>query len=285
MNGRIFHPTGKLYPVLGAVLLMTQFNPNPALAQEAADTLVWGLDSGTDWETTMNYGEDLIVDIELPSTTAIAGKAAGARTGSMVWSWRGLAVINDDNSDSDPDQAWHEHMRLADTSESSRTDAAAAPVRSSGKWIAVNLETGFEYEVELSDQLARSFRVYMEQTGQHQAHTGSAAGGREPRLELSQEGSAPALTKGWSNGMDTRTRRFDNTTYPYRTLGQLGGGRTSGCSGTLIGPRLVLTAARCIWVLYTDSWVSAAGARCRPGREGTGNIAACEAEGGFKRRG
>jgi V8-like Glu-specific endopeptidase len=209
---------------------------------------------------------------------------AGAQNGSMVWTWRGMAVINDDNNDSDPDQVWHEHMRLADTSEPSRTDAAAAPVRSSGKWIAVNLETGFEYEVELSDELVRSFRVYMEQTGQHQAHTGSAAGSREPRPALSQEGSAPALTKGWSNGMDTRTRRFDNTTYPYRTLGQLGGGRTSGCSGTLIGPRHVLTAAHCIWDMKTDSWVSAAGARFRPGREGTCNNAACEPYGGFNPR-
>jgi len=33
--------------------------------------------------------------------------------------------------------------------------------------------------------------------------------------------------KGWSNGADTRTRRFDNTSFPFLAMGQMGGGDRS----------------------------------------------------------
>ena len=79
--------------------------------------------------------------------------------------------------------------------------------------------------------------------------------------------------KGWSNGVDTRTRRFDNTTFPYRAMGQMDGGDRSGCSGTLIAHNIVLTAAHCVYSRDNAAFVSLGGTRFRPGREGDCNDA------------
>jgi len=82
--------------------------------------------------------------------------------------------------------------------------------------------------------------------------------------------------KGWSNGVDTRTRRFDNTTFPYRAMGQMGGGDRPGCSGTLIAHNIVLTAAHCVYSRDNAAFVSLGGTRFRPGREGDCNDASCQ---------
>lgn len=150
---------------------------------------------------------------------------------------------------------------------------AVGPSEAARHWVALNLKTGEEYLVELPVDTAGALRKLAAQSGWEAGFAGPDA---HEEINFDHEG---VVAKGWSNGNDSRTRRFDNTTYPFRAMGQIGGGLNSGCSGTLVGRRHVLTAAHCLYDVEDDVWTM--GGRFRPGREGTCNTAACEPYGEF----
>ena len=72
--------------------------------------------------------------------------------------------------------------------------------------------------------------------------------------------------KAWSNNSDNRTRLSSltaaTTQWPWRTIAN----HDNGCTGTMIGPRHVVTAAHCIYRRDTNTW--ATNFRVRPGRAG-----------------
>ncbi len=204
------------------------------------------------------FGRDLLVDVS-------AGLGSGAKQAGLsaeTWRWNGVARIDSNDT---PDVTAN-----AAGSASKRVNAAPNSERkNSQSWIAVNMDTGFEYRVEMPRAFAHQIHRYAEMTGSNMG---------DPRFnnDVQQITEQLPQAKGWSNGVDTRTRRYDNTSFPFRAMGQMGGGETSGCSGTLIAHNIVLTAAHCVYSRSSEAFYSLAATRFRPGREGECNNASCE---------
>ena len=72
-------------------------------------------------------------------------------------------------------------------------------------------------------------------------------------LDGTRESAAPVPVGGQRQviGKDDRARVADTTKIPYRMIGQI----ATGCTGTLVGPRHVITAAHCVYSLDEKAWL------------------------------
>ncbi|HJK91373.1 MAG TPA: trypsin-like serine protease [Polyangiaceae bacterium LLY-WYZ-15_(1-7)] len=135
------------------------------------------------------------------------------------------------------------------------------------EWDAVSVSTGNEFHVRYPRELLERADEDAFARGLHlgsvdrDGHLGEEIEEPAPTLEGEREGEL----KGWSNGQDTRSLRgtYDvaQTHRAFRKLVAFG-----GCSGTLVGPKHIVTAAHCIRDVDDRRWF---GATARAGQSGS----------------
>jgi V8-like Glu-specific endopeptidase len=112
----------------------------------------------------------------------------------------------------------------------------------------------------------RAFRVTLDRESIGQISTAMRAQGVEDGMRPDVSAALPdvVVAEGWSNNEDSRIRFTNTTTYPFSAIGTLYDG-SGDCTGTRIGPRIVLTAAHCIYNRDTETFSTIS---FKPGRNG-----------------
>ncbi|MBN8740055.1 MAG: hypothetical protein BGP24_21035 [Lysobacterales bacterium 69-70] len=203
-------------------------------------------------------GADLLVDVT-------AGLPGAKGFTQEVWRYDGLARFAAADAAAGASATDQRPPSGSDKAAADRTVSAGDQY-----WTAVNAATGARYRIEMPRELAHELHRLALQSG---LASGDAKRGNDKPAAADE---IAEVLKGWSDGQDTRTRRYDNTAFPFRAMGQMAGGTNSGCSGTLVGRRHVLTAAHCLYNRDSDAWYTIAQTRFRPGREGTCSNDTCE---------
>lgn len=114
------------------------------------------------------------------------------------------------------------------------------------RWVAVNLATGNEFEISFPKALlAAAGKQALEQSW----HLGSQQNANE-----ADEGGV--VSDGLSNGVDSRiihgTYGVAQTQDTHKKIVSLGA--SGGCSGTLVGPKHIVTAAHCVRNFSSRTW-------------------------------
>ena len=169
-------------------------------------------------------------------------------------------------------------------------DPKAGPPEALTSWSAFNPNTGNEFRIEIDSAVLRrlgdaAIRKGWHRAGQEAGVEPSADHGARPETQPKptapsratqaawpppQDAPQPTVRlASWSNNSDDRQRRSSltaaTTSWPWRTISHF----SNNCSGTLIGPRHVVTAAHCIYQRAANgnpaAWSSFT---IRPGRAG-----------------
>ena len=150
---------------------------------------------------------------------------------------------------------------LARTDEDKHDEVVTTkPVRSDS-WRMFNPGTRNEFQLTSPATLRTRIHEQMLQTGQTRPLRGRVGdGGGDSPDNTGRFAPGGVSTNAWSAGNDSRVRHTETTSWPWRTIGDMG-----GCTGTFIGPRHIVTAGHCIYSRSSFAWTS--GFTLVPGRD------------------
>lgn len=146
---------------------------------------------------------------------------------------------------------------LKDTAAEPFVDPAAdeeGGVEAVGSWRAFNPVTGNEFEITVP-------RAYRDHVHSAVMSSGGATASPGDTQGFPSAQADRMISRAWSGGVDNRQNFAPTTTWPWRTISHF----SNTCTGTLIGPRHLVTAAHCINAQGTNNWYELT---VRPGRDG-----------------
>jgi V8-like Glu-specific endopeptidase len=167
-------------------------------------------------------------------------------------------------------------------SEEDGADDTRTPPAETTTFRVFSLATANEFRVIFQAQAMSQFRDCYAQEGLNEGSlpSGYASAPERASQQLlplvmgpgrSAAPTAQAAPVGWSRGSDSRAV-LDAHPFPRTTIAQFrpnGSNTDSTCSGTLVGPRHIITAAHCINAEGTNQWFTI---RITPGLNGDGDV-------------
>ena len=185
--------------------------------------------------------------------------STGAVLSAILLSATFLNTVSAETVVFDDSEKWNQNYHVVPVSEGTEMTRSAAEQAALMETVMVT-PAGKVTSVKISEAAVRRMIQAIE----------DGEDGKLPKQEKASLGNpkeAPGdrvdgMTQESVIGVDTRNKVNNTKSFPFRAAGRI----AVGCTGTLIGPRHVLTAGHCVYNTSTDQWYS--NLKFSPGQNG-----------------